>query len=110
MVKINDKCKMTADEIKQGLMHQWDEYRIEFDRTYRSTDPEITDERKYASCNHIASCMDAIMNFLTKIGFEIRCSETGKMAYDAGKYSTFAALQNLQLRLRSHDNPNNAEL
>jgi hypothetical protein len=80
MVKIIDRYKLDAEELKRELMAQPGEYRAAFDKMLAAQD--ITEEQRLISLNAISSSCAAICTFLyTKAGIELRTDQGALLDY-----------------------------
>ena len=85
MVKIVDRFKLDAEELKRELMAQPDEYRRMFDEALRNE--KLMDEERLKQLNFIWNCSAAIYNFLSqKAGIDIRTGGGGMASTDASGY------------------------
>jgi len=85
MVKIVDRLKLDAEELKRELVAQASDYRMEFDMALN--DKELTDEERLKMLNFIANCSAAIYTFLaTKAGIDVRNDDGGMAGTSATGY------------------------
>lgn len=80
MIKVTDKLKLDAEEIKRALMEQTDEYRQHFDKML--TEKDITEAHRLASLKFTANACAAIFTFIyTKAGIELRTQDGGLLSH-----------------------------
>lgn len=84
MIKITDRYKLDAEEIKRALMEQTDEYRQLFDQTL--TKKDITEEQRLKALEVCSTSCAAILTFIyTKAGIDLR-TEDGMMLSHQGYF------------------------
>jgi len=81
VIKITDRYKLDAEEIKRELFSQTDEYRMQFDKVL--DDPNLTNKERLKSLEMIWNCSSAIHTFIArKAGIDVR-NEDGGMLMDS---------------------------
>lgn len=85
MLKIADRFKLNAEELKTELIAQASDYRMEFDMALN--DKNITEDERLKRLNFIANCSAAIYTFLaTKAGIDVRNDDGGMAGTSATGY------------------------
>ena len=98
MLKIVDRFKLDAEELKAELFAQASDYRIEFDKAL--SDQSLTDEERLTQLNFIWNCSAAIYNFLSqKAGIDLR-TEEGGMASDRASGYYMAKIMDVKQRIK----------